>query len=354
MLRIYSPTVRAFLVTLVALGGCGGDLPVASFVEKLRVLAVQAEPPEVAPGETTQLDVLAVQPPVPMLDGGPPSPTTYLWLACRIAPGASEQLPCGLQADQRVTQTLPPDCKDEPSAPLCYLGTDRRASYTPDAGALGDDGTGQVLITTVVADTPEGAIGCLLAAAENDARPQDPDHCVLSLKRLRVSAKDRLLPDGKPAVPNQNPRLVDFGYTPPTGDGVSLFEAQGFDPAPEQDAKAGVVVARRTPESAELEPAYDDEGAFTGYQYEQLTVSWFVTAGSLSSSRALFRPADPACPTQLDCPMTPPDELATTKWTPPTAGEADRFTTDGTVHFYAVVRDDRGGVSWVEGSLTRR
>ena len=47
---------------LLCLGGCSSDLPAASFIDKLRVLAVRASPPEIAPGETTTLDALTVEP----------------------------------------------------------------------------------------------------------------------------------------------------------------------------------------------------------------------------------------------------------------------------------------------------
>ena len=46
MLRLIS------LCVLVA--GCGNDLPVSSFVEKIRVLAVRAEPPEAQPNSSSR------------------------------------------------------------------------------------------------------------------------------------------------------------------------------------------------------------------------------------------------------------------------------------------------------------
>ena len=93
------------------------DLPAASFIDKLRVLAVRAEPPEVAPGETTALDLLAVEPLVQQLDGGAAEPLTAVWLACPLPTGAATVAPCGLGSGSAVA--TPPSCKDQPAAPLC-------------------------------------------------------------------------------------------------------------------------------------------------------------------------------------------------------------------------------------------
>ena len=58
----------AATVGAALLSGCGSDLPSASFIDKLRVLAVQAEPPEIAPGATTQLSALVLEPDILLFD----------------------------------------------------------------------------------------------------------------------------------------------------------------------------------------------------------------------------------------------------------------------------------------------
>jgi hypothetical protein len=342
------------LAALVLAGGCGNDLPAANFIDKLRVLAVQAEPPEVTPGQSTALDVLAVEPLVQQLDGAAPSALSYLWLACNIPPGASEQLPCGLSLGQRVTGALPPDCRSEPGASLCVIGTDRTGSYVPAASQLNTNGTGQVLLTVVVADTPEGAIGCLTGAANNNAQPTNPDHCVLSLKRLAVSDPNRRLSDGSSAPPpNRNPALNDFTLDE-QGAYVSLTDGTGtYAIAPTKDAKSFPLAVARSEDASEMAARFDPaDGRFLGYEYESLTVAWFITAGKLSGGRSAFKPD--GCSTQTDCPQKAPGPIVSVKWTPPTAEMAGKFTTDGTAQFYAVIRDDRGGVSWREGTLKQR
>src|SRR5689334_10185613 len=85
---------RLIVAALIVVGGCSSDLPAASFIDKLRVLAVRAEPPEIAPGETTKLDLLVAEPMVPQLDGGAPQPLSAVWLACPLPAGTLTVEPC--------------------------------------------------------------------------------------------------------------------------------------------------------------------------------------------------------------------------------------------------------------------
>lgn len=229
-----APMKRALLAVAAALslatsGACSSDLPAASFIDKLRVLAVRAEPPEVTPAQpTTMLDYLAVEPPLPQLDGGvAPSPLSAVWLACALPEGTLTVAPCGVGGGLSAS-TMPPLCKDEPSAPLCIIGTDAMVSYTPDAGVLGGADSAEVLLTVAIADTPDGAIGCLLDIANNGGLPTNPDHCVVSLKRLTVSTS---------STPNANPTIAQYYATTPSGYGETLDVAGGtWQYAPGEDS----------------------------------------------------------------------------------------------------------------------
>ena len=319
-------------------GGCSNDLPAASFIDKLRVLAVRAEPPEVAPGQETALDLLAVEPPVPQLDGGAPRPLSAVWLACALPPGALTLEPCGVGGglgDGGAT-LAPPACKDDPGAPLCVVGTDLTARYTPAAGVLGGAASTQILVTVAVADTDGGAVGCLLDIANNGGRPTDPDHCVVALKRLAVSD----VPDDQR---NRNPTLADFTVTPPGGVAEPLDSGQPvWVPAPGKDKAEWDVIAHRSDDAAERKA----DGT-----YEALTVSWFTTAGHLDGGRSLYLPD--GCNTPSACADQVPELGADTTWYAPTADEAAPYVAaDGRVQLWAVIRDDRGGVGWRSGALT--
>ncbi len=310
--------IRIFFLAF-ALAGCSGDLPPATRVDKLRVLAVRAEPPEVAPGQPSRLDSLTVQPP-PGGDAGAAQVST-LWLACLEPPGGVTVTACGVTPtgngapDGFGGPESVPSCADDPGAPLCLIGVDAAVTYAPPASALG----GQVVLTMIAADEQAGgAVGCAMAAAANGGAPAVPDHCVIALKRLTVSDS---------ASPNHNPALTAF-----TLDGAALAAGGRYTVG-----GAGVTLAASRA-AGSAEPKADGS-------YEPLVVSWFATAGAIQDAHTSFQPAD--CDDA--CMKTDPPTYSATAWTAPTVEEAAQFAPTGEVDFWAVVRDDRGGVGWLAG-----
>jgi hypothetical protein len=314
--------------------GCNSDLPAQSFIDKLRVLAVRTEPPEVPPGTATTADVLAVEPldPVPSKIDGGPSAVEAFWVACSEPPGALAPTPCGIAPDAGI----PPLCSNAPGAPLCVIGVGMSVSYTPDSSFIGSDGTGQAVLTVVVADQPGGAQQCLLDIQANGGLPKYPDRCVVAFKRLSVNANTG-------AVLNTNPTLTAFTMTPKGGAAESLTDGSAVFAAGTDKSQPQLVLdATRADDASEL----DSSG-----NYEALTVSWFTTSGKISDGRSIYTP--PGCATPSDCPMKAPAADATTKWSVPKPAQL-ATTTDATetVQFWAVIRDDRGGVGWLPGSAT--
>lgn len=314
-------------IALVA--GCSADLPPSDLVDKLRLLAVRADPPEVQPGQASALDTLTVYP--GGFDGGGPQ-VSYLWLACREAEGAQAPTACGVSAQGNGGAgtfdsdggTLA-DCAAEPDAVLCLIGAGAGVSYTPTAAALGGGDTGEVILTVVVADEQAGgAVGCAITASANGGAPGDPDHCVIALKRLTVSHS---------SAPNANPSLSLLALG-----GLSLADGSA---AWSPGGAAVDIAAVRGPSS--------DQQKSDG-TYEALTLAWFTTAGSFDASRTSFQPSD--C--DATCMMTEPPVTIDAHWTPPAAADAAHQTPTGTVQFWAVLRDDRGGVSWQSGSAAER
>ncbi len=330
------------LALLAALGGCNGDLPTASFVDKLRVLAVQADPPEVAPGDATTLRALAVEPAQPTV---PTAPLSTLWLACRVPPGVTSPLPCGLNAGELDGTALPPACGAATAGELCVLGSDEKVTLTPSVGYLGGDASGTALVTAVVADTGAGAAACLLETARNGGLPVEPDRCVLALKRVTV--RDALVPnaDGRLEAPNRNPALDRLYLVDEDGRVRSLLDDDAAVPPSTGDtSRHERLTTARAADAAEQRA----DGT-----YEALALSWFTTGGAIDGGRATFDP--PGCGSQDDCARLPPVSYADTSWTSPTmdraAGEIDP---DGRVRFWAVLRDDRGGVGWIAGAAMIR
>ncbi|HEX8952223.1 MAG TPA: hypothetical protein VF945_10290, partial [Polyangia bacterium] len=232
---------------------------------------------------------------------------------------------------------MPPLCKDQPSAPLCIIGTDLGASYTSDAHALAGAASTELLLTVAVADTDAGAAACLVDIANNGGLPTNPDHCVVALKRLSVSD-----PAQRTTAPNANPTLADFYSTTPSGFAQPLDDGNGvWQFAPAADKAEWDIAAHRADAAAERKP----DGT-----YEALTVSWFTTAGHLDGGRSLYLP--PGCTTPSACADQLPETGADTTWFAPTQDQAVPVVdASGLVDFWAVIRDDRGGVGWRAGSL---
>jgi hypothetical protein len=330
------------LVLMVVLGliaGCDNDLPVASFVDKLRVLAVQADPPEVAPGARSKLQVLAVEPARPQ---GPTAPLSAVWLACRLSPGVSNPLPCGLDQGQLDGTQLPPLCEDATASELCILSTTLDASLTPAGDVLGAEVSTELLVTVVIADTGAGAAACLLDTARNGGIPTEPDRCVISLKRVTVRDPSRADEDHPIAAPNRNPALDRLDLLDEDGTVRSLLAGDATVPAsPDGDEVSRKLSTVRQESAAEQKP----DGS-----YEALSLSWFTTGGKIDGGRSTFDP--PGCDSQSQCATIAPVTSADTTWNAPTADKAaSQVDLDGRIRFWAVLRDDRGGVGWLEGTL---
>jgi hypothetical protein len=312
----------ASLVAALALWcGCSGDLPPSSGVVGLRLLAVRAEPPEVAPGATTILDTLTVAPPT--LDGGAPSPS-YLWLACPEAPEAFAPSACSTPDDGGAMANVP-SCAVAPAAPLCLIGASPTVRFTPPP-----DGS-SVVITVIVGDASAGgAIACAMDAARNGGAPSPGSACVVAVKGLSVT---------RSATPNHNPTLDALTLDGmPLTDGSARFTAGG---APR------TLAATRTAGSSEIELcAPGDAACTTSGQREPLSISWFATAGAIASGRTPFQPA----PCDDACLKADPPPSVSTQWSPPADGELAAAEVD----FWAVVRDGRGGVGWLAGRAAPR
>jgi hypothetical protein len=323
--------IRSWLAVAAAAAcaGCTSDLPAASFIDKLRVLAVKANEPEIKPGDSTVLSVLAVEPPKnagAVLD--------LFWSACALPPSGVQVNPCGIGSGAGVSgvEVLPvescplPDGKPEPGPMRC-------SSYTARADLLGSASSTEVLLTVVVADRgPGSAQDCVAGIVSNNGLPTEPDHCVVSIKRLAVST----------APSNHNPALADFSATAPHGMAQPLDPGTGtWSPAAKADGDEWTLIADRADGSAERK----SDGT-----YEALSLSWFTTAGHLDGGRSIYLP--PGCNDPAACATQEPEQGASTSWFAPTAAQAQtQIGGVGAVDFWAVIRDDRGGVDWRAGRL---
>jgi hypothetical protein len=299
-----------------AVGGCTGELPPPSLVDRFRALAVRAEPPEVAPGEAAAFDLLLVDPYAPA-EG---RTRTFLWLACATPPGTSPMACAQFATDPSaalpgaVTGSVTLPACDEPAGSLtggglCLLGTDETAAYVPPADFLdAGDETRQVTTFVAAATGETDALGCVAQMAEQGSMTAD---CQVSYKRLTVSRSES---------PNHNPGLatllLDDAALPetdvtPVESGDHVLHAVAVDGSAEGFTKTDGTTAT-----------------------EALLLSWYLAA-----------PGDPGS-TRL------PGTVKLYRTEIP--GEDQTYTAPteaGDVVLWVVVRDDRGGVGWLRRDL---
>lgn len=310
---------------------------------KLRVLALAADPPEVAPGAPVSAAALVVIHPrygvAADLGGelsgrlvGTPIPPglSVQWWACRLDDAAAVPVPCGMVDSTRTVEVQQLPALPGPATQL-VAPVQAALPYT-------------LVLTLIAADAAfaGGAAGCREQAAQNGGVSPDPDHCVIAIKRVKVSAG---------AAGNRNPALAGLYL------GTAEPALEAIDPGPGHYPRLAAEVsddqrpqlrlaAERGAAAVESEPDPQHPGS---ERPETLGASFFTTAGTLEAGRGSF--LDLGC---ADEPSQCPQLLrSSVGWQPP-ASRAAVEAPDGVVFFFAVVRDDRGGVSFGRGYALAR
>jgi hypothetical protein len=287
---------------------CGENVKPETLVEKMRVLSIVAEPPEIGPGESSELVELDLNP------GGK---TTVVWIGCQPDP-----FNLGRGACNDVTSALKPTSFADFPPGTSLLGFGPRASYTvksdlfdvltPDDPTRQNGTVGQILAVTlgeeIKATTTPEEFRALFARIE--ARELQT---LLSV--TRVLATER-------AVKNTNPKLsallVDGEVLPPN---ATLLVQPGQK----------VELDPQVPESArESYTLITPDGNFD--KTEKIVGAWYSTAGRFSEPRVeLFTDTRTSyvAPGSPDVPDDPvPDKRTGKVW--------------------IVLRDGRGGQSYRE------
>jgi hypothetical protein len=309
-------------VALLALAACTPDFDPASRVEKLRVLAVQAEPPEIAPapasGTPAVPDRAALTSLVLRADfaTAPARETTVVYLACVPAPGDPSPSPCVRLAELRdpagvLAAVAPASCSAPPAgrAPaIAFAGVEAcRAPAAPAWRTCGAATTSGGLalpppelvlpagygFDALPPGAPERALGvqAVVLAFALDASPDElttgsgacpaeiaagrlaalwpeRDH-VLSVKRVWIRGPDA------PDAPNENPAV----------DGIAAGGALLDPAAPASLPRARLTLTPVLPAGADaLHQAYtelDASGAYVRSAREEWAWSWFATTGEM-------------------------------------------------------------------------
>ena len=276
-------------------------------VDRTRVLAIQAEPPEAASGQLVTLSALVVDP-----NGEPEA----AWVAC----------------------TMPVDCPDFEAvqslaaADTSAMSAEELAAWQADAAAAGFLGFGAGLSPTLVVSgvgAPPGDTGIPDTGLRDTADTASTDSGSVSMGSELVLIVDALpvgkalgdvtLGDPKATEVASKGLTVSDSATPNQNPGVASLTVDGDDAATVSRGSSASLKATLTDGSAE---SYLDEDGET--QTEEPTVSYYVAAGSLMQSSAAA------------------DEPEVS-WTAPESA--------GTVNVWVVVRDGRGGMSWASATV---
>lgn len=296
--------LRLGACALVALAlACGTDFVSASQVSSLRVLGVRAEPAEPRPGQTVTLQALVVDP------TRPDAASALLWLGC--APSADSTSSACSNTDALLSLTSASDGGLPEGISLLGLGpqvvTQAPADvFGPDAGAL-ERQTGvlaSAVLIAVAAPPPTTAdeANALFNRVRNKEVPNQ-----IALFRYPISESDS---------PNQNPVLDTYvvnGEALPKGATVRIS-------AP--DASVDVVVP-----DADFEPYVEHAPSGDLSRTETLGARYYASQLLVDTEAVEIR-------------GSPQEKLS------PGAITSDAASRAG--HLWTVVRDTRGGQSWID------
>lgn len=299
----------ALLAALLATA-CGNGFDPSSRVNTLRVLAVQADLPYAHPGETVSLTTLSHDPEGRALAWGWAScenPTDSSVLGCvetlreQAARGDDVRLTVGDALDH-FTVTVPDDTLTRAPPPLPGRALEGVIAVACP-GALDEQ-----LDATTTADDPLPFV-----CRDDRGRRLSTFDFVLGMKRVFVRAKDR----------NENPEIARITWD---GDDWSDTLVPAVSACDKQtNTTDDCAAALRHEVKVEATPGSVESGTDeTGEHFEeQLVVQYYAEDGTFADDVRIASSPE-------------------TKWvaTPSARGK--------TLHFWFVLRDDRGGVTWAE------
>jgi len=296
--------MRQFAVAALLLcAGCQSNFEPASYVNGLRVLAIKAEPPEVAPGESSTLTALAVDTAGNTIDNQ--------WSRCNVAPGPSD-----------------------PAVSLTCVSTDAGAPAITQLGSGDRITVTMPQVTAQQLGVPDYTFGVFvpfrlrtdgLATPGIDAGIGIDE--IISFYRLRLAT-------GLEAR-NTNPRLAGVFVVGGTDGGADSITP--LDNAhPLTMASGDKIVLRALIDATSIEKFLivdgdPRQGQFTLVE-EQPRMLWYATAGSFEHQVTSLNDADTGFALDVHVPDVLP--AAITLW--------------------VVVHDERGGTDFLQRSITVR
>jgi len=309
-MKTYAYTGALLSITGV-LSACGG-MGFEEFYEvsKLRTLAIGAEPPEIGPGQSATFSTLTVNP-------SSDAPMTYQWEACLFTDGPDAYYACSESTEAGVAGF---PLGNAPEAQLNYdtltaagfdiaeICASLEGIDLPDFITLPDCTRGLPLTIRLVAT--QGGVTEVSKKTFTLLRPEEAEREDVNTSPVA----GELTLNGQPAqgyVLSADSTLDEVELSLD----VDLSQAQTYEPP---------------------DPA--NAGQRLESNVEELNVAWFTTHGTLEYSRTYYAQG-----------ITPVDELGSNTLDLTTGVEPE---TGETITLWAVLRDDRGGISWRSWSFS--
>jgi hypothetical protein len=301
----------AALAAIPYILACGNDLPRASRITDLRVIAVQADAPYASPGESVTLDALAVDPRGREL--------TWGWTTCPN-PKNSSTLGCLDSLRERrekgedirlVTGTgLSKFTVDVPDDAMSSLPAEFRDRALVGVVAVACPGT---LEPDLLAETTAADPVPVVCHDRDTGARLGPFDFVVGMKRIFVRAQDR----------NQNPVIASIlwdGETWAEDDVKTVTACDKETDAISDCSKTFQHHVSAVPSEESFESGTTESGA--PFE-EQIVVQYYGTEGTFADDVRIGRD-------------------------PETSWAAVSNSRGKETRFWLVVRDNRGGVTWAE------
>ena len=283
-------------------GGCSEpDFEETWEVKRLRLLAVQVEPPEVGPGESVTLRALVVQP-----GSGVPQ---LRWQLCLAVDRSLPDAPC---------VGVPLDGGD--AVDVLWEGEGAEIAFTSPLSGAEVEVLCEALRTFRAESCALGLplVWRLEAAGAADQR-------LVATRELLLLTEAAAARDDRNRNPTLGPLLIgDQPITEADGSVTIVWDgASDIELAFETDTSASQV--------------YDDPRSPGERRREELRASWFVEEGELERSVTYFAEGIAAL-----------DELTSNLWS---TTSRRPLPTDQELRLWVVLRDSRNGVAWREARI---
>lgn len=317
---------RLCLIALVCgAAGCMDELPSYNEIDGFRLLAIGADHPWLLPEQTTELNAL-------IASDTSTAGVTYDWSWCPFTSGSAGGYECAVTREELQAQIN----ASNPPAPIVVppfeLGTTATVGFTYPFDELVVSGFCEAL--TMIEDIPEFV-----------TIPSCDNRLPITI-RLEVS-------DGTERVVAVKEVQLVFGFgstvnTNPVATGLSASldsNEDGEGDGPELDLATRPELQRDEDYALTLDLSEDQSESFTRENPETmmeetarevLTVTWFVRGGEVERGRTGFIDGE-----------VPIDIAQSNVWSIPRAVDFE----DDTAEIIVVVRDGRGGTSWLRRTV---